>query len=108
MPTGEAFHRGDSSLNPVMGSYVELVPFIFPDVGPCCFFGCLERWDCMQEAGSGFQSGWMCCVSVQGVPGIGLLCSPLVFGDDGSYDVGGGMPARARRGTELALSLCIP
>ena len=44
----------------------------------------------MQEAGSGLQRGWRCCVSVQGVPGIGLLCSLLVLGDDGSSDVGGG------------------
>lgn len=29
-------------------------------------------------------------MSVKGVPGVNLLCSPFVLGDDGSSYVGGG------------------
>ena len=44
----------------------------------------------MQETDPGFQSGWGCCVSVQGVPHVRLLCSPLILGDGGTSDVRAG------------------
>ena len=65
----------------------------------------------MQEAGSGFQSGRRCCVSVQGLSGIGLLCSPLVLGDDGSSDVcvwgGWGWGGDASEGVEAQNWHCL-
>ena len=95
MSAGEAFDWCYSSLHPFLGLGIELVPFNPPDVGLCCFLGGLERGNCVQETGSGFQSGWGCCVSVQGVPCVRLLCSPFILGDNGTSDVRGLMSAIA-------------
>lgn len=87
MSVGEAFSWCYSSLLPFLDSGLEPVPFNPPHVGPCGFLGGLKRGYCMQKTGSRFQSGWGCCVSVQGVPHIRLLFSPLILGDSGVSDV---------------------
>ncbi|KAK1896851.1 Tax1-binding protein 3 [Dissostichus eleginoides] len=57
----------DKADKPFKSSCVISLPFIFPDVGPCCLFGCLEGQDCLHKTGSGPEPAWGWYVAMQGV-----------------------------------------